>query len=333
MLFFLGLRRAVQRFLVSYADLKIHDAGKQPIFMEYIDDVLLKICPTHADKWLPLLEHALGTISLKSNMGKCKILVPSARPGDFHPSLINTGLTQVFGHMEILGNALDGMYASALDRHQNSGHSFNVPSSSLKRLSKAEERAKNICGMIATPLAIPARRAAWILLDKVLNKAMDYDARILHLEAFSKIATRLDEVVMRTALKVVDVAEMVMCQQKCMRLSAKRGGCDLVEAQLKPSFAHLASSVQCLPGLSHRLVYLGFSREVVGPSLETSGIHYCLQSLAQQGLHIGACGTVMLNTRPQHCSMRAGKKGICGYTGCGAAAARGIIESSVQRFS
>ena len=41
--------------------------------------------------------------------------------------------------------------------------------------------------MLRTPLSRPARHAAWTLLDKVLYKALDYDARILHPEQFSNL--------------------------------------------------------------------------------------------------------------------------------------------------
>ena len=49
--------------------------------------------------------------------------------------------------------------------------------------------------VMRTPPSGPCKRSAWTLIDKVLNKALGYDARILHPESFSIVAERLDNAV------------------------------------------------------------------------------------------------------------------------------------------
>ena len=44
--------------------------------------------------------------------------------------------------------------------------------------------------------------ATWTLIDKVLNRALDYDARILTPEFFSILAKRLDLVVRSILVKI-----------------------------------------------------------------------------------------------------------------------------------
>ena len=100
------------------------------------------------------------------------------------------------GNLEVMGGALDGQLAASI------GHPA-VPAASLKRAEQTEKLAQTMQFMLRTPLAQPAHRAAWTLLDKVLNKALDYDARILHPESFSTIAGRLDRAVRATLLDLL----------------------------------------------------------------------------------------------------------------------------------
>ena len=78
---------------------------------------------------------------------------------------------------------------------------------------------------------------AWTLIDKVLNKVLEYDARILHPELFSNIALRLDQAVRRILTKIVQVDELSEIEYQCMCLDSTRGGCGIITAIQKSSFA------------------------------------------------------------------------------------------------
>ena len=90
--------------------------------------------------------------------------------------------------------------------------SVSVHFVSMKRLEAAEALASKLIRMIATPLSRASHRAIWTLIDKVLNKALDYDARILNPELFSSLAVRLDLVVREVLLKLIHVATL-MCKK------------------------------------------------------------------------------------------------------------------------
>ena len=98
------------------------------------------------------------------------------------------GLEQVFGGLEVMGGALDSQHVLAID-----APGLIALSASSKRVARAEALADTLAKMLRTPLSRPTRRAAWTFLDKVLNRALDYDAHILHPESFSNLAERLDQ--------------------------------------------------------------------------------------------------------------------------------------------
>jgi hypothetical protein len=241
LLFCIGLRRGLKRFLQAYCA-SVCGVDGPPIHIEYIDDILMKLRADEAKIWLPLLRDALSTVGLRLNLSKCKDWIPSAPEGTHHGVLAEVGLPQVFGGLEVMGGALDGQHRANIG-----AASSDAPAASLKRADRAENLAATIRKMLRTPLSQPVRRAAWTLLDKVLNKALDYDARILSPESFSNLAERLDNAVRDTAVKVIDVGGLDTAEEECLRLSARKGGCDVTLAQLKQGFSHLAASSQFLP--------------------------------------------------------------------------------------
>ena len=95
---------------------------------------------------------------------------------------------------------------------------------------------------LSSALTRPSYRAAWTLIDKVLNKSLDFDARILPPESFSDIALRLDHAVRKTHTEIVNVARLTEVEYQCMKLDSTRGGCGITPAVLEASFAHLAAS-------------------------------------------------------------------------------------------
>ena len=88
----------------------------------------------------------------------------------------------------------------------------------------AEELAVILAAMLRTPLMCLVRRATWTILAIVLNRALDYDARILHPEVFADLARRLDHVVLSTAFRIIDIEALDSVQEQCLRLASSRGG-------------------------------------------------------------------------------------------------------------
>ena len=123
---------------------------KRAFHCEYIDDLVLKFQPHLAEAIVPKLERALATVNLRLNPMKCKVLIPSALVGDGrHPSLVNVGLPQVFGGMELLGGAMDGEYGALI----NPGLVLDPPEASLRRLEEAEKLSRQLVNMLGTPLS------------------------------------------------------------------------------------------------------------------------------------------------------------------------------------
>ena len=155
-----------------------------------------------------------------------------------------------------------------------------------------------IARMLRTPLSRPSRRAAWTLLDKVLNKAMDYDARIMHPETFSNIAERLDQLVRDTTVKIVDVSDVGSQVEACVRLSAKHGGGDITSAMVRKLFAHLAASCQYLPAVAGMLSGLGYTKLQIDGALDLSGVQWCMDALAARNVFIRFDGAVVAGVQP-----------------------------------
>jgi hypothetical protein len=183
-----------------------------------------------------------------------------------------------------MGGAVDGQHAAYIERSL-AGRVRSIPQASLKRADKAEALAQTLQKMLRTPLSRATRRTVWTLLDKVLNKALDYDARILHPESFSSLAERLDNAVRAVAIKTVDVHSLSPEVDVCVRLSARHGGCDVISAHTKMSFSHLAGSCQYLPAVAERLLGFGFTQDRVDGALDLSGVSWCLQALRGQNIH------------------------------------------------
>ena len=144
LLFCLGLRLAIRRFEQDYSSSECAIAGK-PVHFEYIDDLLMKLCPNMAPMWLPLLTSALATVRLRLNLSKTKVWIPSAAHGTLHPQLAQMGLLQVFDNLELMGGALKGQHAASIG-------SAAVPSASTKRVEQAEILSQCLQTMLHTPL-------------------------------------------------------------------------------------------------------------------------------------------------------------------------------------
>ena len=71
------------------------------------------------------------------------------------------------------------------------------------------------------------------LLIKVLNRALDFDARILHPLCFGPLANQLDELVHQNLLDILQVPSVGAEELMTLRLSDKLGGCGIFSAVQK----------------------------------------------------------------------------------------------------
>ena len=124
---------------------------------------------------------------------------------------------------------------------------IDTPGPTQERLEAAKELGDMIVSLLSASLSRPSFRAAWTLIDKVLNKALDFDVRICHPESFSILAERLDHAVFGVVLKVLHVTDLSLAGIECIRLSTNRGGCGLTSARTKGLFAHTAVCCQVCP--------------------------------------------------------------------------------------
>lgn len=208
------------------------------IHFENVDDILLILSPDLISNALPILKVSLAKIGLILNYAKCKVLIPSATSDCVHPLVSESGFVQVFGSLELLDGAIDRDFCMNL----MDADSDCAPPVSIKRVLQVETLAEEICDMIRSSLSRPARRAIWTLIDKVLNRALNYDARILYPELFSPLAARLDTAVRTCLLKILDISQLDSISEANIRLGISFGGCGIYPAKTKSSFGVLAAS-------------------------------------------------------------------------------------------
>ena len=158
----------------------------------------------------------------------------------------------------------------------------------MKRVVQAEQLSETIIDLLSTPLSRPNCRAAWTVIDKILNKAFDYDARMLHPESFSIIAARLDCAVLKVLRKLLCVTIIDPTTERNLRLGVDHGGCGIMAASSKALFAHLAGACQYLPAVANSLLSFGWDRDVIQDSIDFSGVYRCLELLGDRGIYVAA---------------------------------------------
>ena len=163
---------------------------------------------------------------------------------------------------------------------------------SFKRIDAAEKLSRELINLLSTPLSRSSHRVAWTMIDKVLNKALDYDARILNPECFSILAARLDLAVEEVVLKLLHVTELSSLERKSIQLGITRGGCGLTSGRTKAIFAHVAVCCQVLPSVAQYLVDQGWSREQVQGTIDVAGFQCGLDKLRESGIFIRVDGSL-----------------------------------------
>lgn len=138
----------------------------------------------------------------------------------------------------------------------------------------------------------PSFRAVWTLIDKILNKSLDLDARISHPEPFSTFATNLDGIVRTTLVEVDSVADLIVNEERCLRLKIERGGCGISSAKHKMHFSHLASACEVLPAVGKHLCGMGWSEQSVENVVDFVGVDQCLSLLEYRGIFLAVDGGI-----------------------------------------
>ena len=138
----------------------------------------------------------------------------------------------------------------------------------------------------------PSYRAAWTLIDKVLNKALDFDVRISHPGSFSTCAAYLDEVVRKTLIKIAAVTDLSLNEERSLRLKIDKGGCGIISASNKMHFVHLASACQVLPAVGKHLREMGWRENSIEGVVNFVGVEQCLQMLGRKGILISTTGCI-----------------------------------------
>ena len=169
-----------------------------------------------------------------------------------------------------------------------------VPEPTLKRLRKFQETASAIERIIDTETYLPRYRAAWCLLHHVLNRAFDFDVRVLHQAAFGHIAIEADQRVEAIAAKILGDASAVNSKVR-LRLHCEHGGAGLVSIYDKSTCGYLMAARQVAPGVRQRLVAEGQDATAVGSAIALRvlpGCQACQASLAARGLHLRRDGGI-----------------------------------------
>ena len=83
-----------------------------------------------------------------------------------------------------------------------------------------------------------------------------------------------------------------------MRLAAKHGGGDIIAANLKAVFTHLAAACQFLPAVAEMLSGFGFHKEQIDSALDLAGVQWCLDALAERQVFVRFDGSVVSGARP-----------------------------------
>ena len=76
-----------------------------------------------------------------------------------------------------------------------------------------------------------------------------------------------------TLLKIACVGGLKWEEEQLLRLSVERGGCGIISACTKQSFAHLVSACQYMLAVGSFLVNLGWSRIDVETAIRWDGVY------------------------------------------------------------
>ena len=253
--------------------------------LEYIDDVYVHLAPHLLPQAWAILIAVLARRRLSLTIRKVGVWIPQETEG-VNQFVQRIGIQQFHGSVTCLGGAMGGEFAFELG-----GQIADVPQPTLKRLDKARALAEAIVQLVTTETALPRLRAAWCLLQFVLNRALDFDARILHQAAFGQFAVEFDMRVEGIAISIlgnVDTDSLAMCKRK-LRILSSHGGGGLVTYADRSACGFLVAVRQIVTGVSQRLADAGYCHDRIAEVLALRvlpGCRACQTALADNGVHL-----------------------------------------------
>ena len=223
------------------------------------------------------------------------MLIPFAEEGVFHDGIRELGFKQVHKSVDLLGGVVEGEFCAVVGNDD----SFSPPSTTRKRLEGERILKKLISKLLRTSLTKPLFCSAWTLIEKVLNRALDFDARILHPIAFRAVAGELDRLVQEILLEILQVPFLSLEELMTLRLCIQRGGCGVLAAVQKRSYAHLAACAQILPAVGSILLYFGYSEGDISACVDITGAQHCIDQLAERSIFVRHDGKVVMESGGQ----------------------------------
>ena len=293
---YIGEVRASQHFCLALRDaLREFVTECQVLFgpgfvrhIEYIDDVYVHLPPNRLPQAWTVLVRALARKRLTLNLSKVGVWIPQEEHG-VNPYVEQVGLRQHHHSVVCLGGALGGDLAFRLG-----GQLADVPEPTVKRIAKFHRTAEALEKLISTETALPRLRAAWCLLQFVLNRALDFDVRILHQAAFGQLASEVDQRVEGIAARILGEVSIDSCKERVRILTAHGGG-GLASYADKSTCGYLMAARQVAAGVGQRLTAEGNSPDQVNDALARRvlpGCRACQETLAAIGVHLRPGGDI-----------------------------------------
>ena len=119
----------------------------------------------------------------------------------------------------------------------------------------------------------------------MLNRSLDFDARILHQAAIGQPAIELDQRVEAIAAKIMGEINASSCRER-LRISTDQGGGGLVPFADKTACGYLVAVRQVAAGFDSDTVAGALAQRVL------SGCRACQVSLAANGIHLRPGGAL-----------------------------------------
>ena len=139
-----------------------------------------------------------------------------------------------------------------------------------------------------TETTLPRLRAAWCLLQCVLNRALDFNVRILHQAPIGQIAVEFDRRVEEIAARIFGERDSSGCHQR-LCIHTLHGGGGLISYSDKSACGYLVAVREVAVGVAQRLGAQGHALEAVTSTLAQRVIPGCIaceQALANRGVQL-----------------------------------------------
>ena len=255
--------------------------------LAYIDDLLLVLPPHMATVVMNRLTHALGQAGLHIKLTKCAAWIPACPQNVLEHDFVGLGIQQVWGGLDLLGNALQGDYCARL---VPAGRHLAAPAATLKRLEKLKGYEKHLTAILNTEgcvdLGAPVCEAVWGLVRMVMNQTLSFDLHVVTPAALGPTVEQADILVQGLVTKLLKVP-LTQPAREQIQLAHSLGGAALPTYCNRMRYAYLASTVQVLAGARQRARLDPLQLEVAMLPTATACLQ-CVHILKEEGIIINA---------------------------------------------